>query len=71
MRGIITFAGGVVVGVGLGFVAAHLINSTERGRAFFADVNARLDGFTGAVRDGYDARTRELVHAIDQGGRGA
>lgn len=61
------FVGGLAAGVAAGFVAAHLINSTEGGRRFFADVNERIDGFTGAVRDGYDARTQQLVAAIERG----
>lgn len=56
----------IVGGIAIGFAAAHLVNKTERGRAFFDDVNGRVDAFTGAVRDGYDARTSELVAAIDR-----
>lgn len=56
----------IVGGVAVGFVAAHLINSTESGRAFFGRINDRVDAFTGAVRDGYDARTTELISAIDK-----
>ena len=66
MRTFALIAGGVALGTAVGFVAAHLVNSTERGRAFFASVNARLDHFTEAVRDGYDARTTELLAAIDR-----
>lgn len=56
----------IVTGVAIGFVAAHLVNSTESGRAFFGRVNERVDAFGEAVRDGYRARTEELVAAIDE-----
>ncbi len=58
----------VASGITIGFVAAHLVNSTERGRAFFASVNEFVDGFTGAVKDGYRARTEAIYAAIDQRG---
>lgn len=57
----------VLGGVALGFTAAHFINKTEKGREFFARVNGVIDGFTEAVKDGYDARTQELIDAIDRG----
>ena len=58
----------VAGGIAIGFVAAHLVNSTERGRAFFASVNEFVDEFTGAVKDGYRARTEAIYAAIDQQG---
>lgn len=62
MRSVLLILGGVA----LGFAAAHLVNSTERGREFFAGVNARIDAVTQAVRDGYDQRTSELITAIER-----
>ncbi|GGA57492.1 hypothetical protein GCM10011490_04090 [Pseudoclavibacter endophyticus] len=56
----------LIGGVALGFAAAHIINSTERGRAVFGRVNERVDEFVGAVKDGYNARTDELLDAIDR-----
>ncbi|KAB1657864.1 hypothetical protein F8O01_07940 [Pseudoclavibacter chungangensis] len=56
----------VIGGVAAGFALAHLVNSTERGGAAFADLNAKIDAFREAVRDGYDARTQELLAAVER-----
>jgi len=56
----------IVAGVAAGFALAHLVNSTEPGRRFFAQVNERVDSFGEAVRDGYRARTETLIDAIDE-----
>ena len=50
----------VIVGVVLGFFAAHQINQTEAGREFFADVNAKTRDFTDALVTGYKQREAEL-----------
>jgi hypothetical protein len=50
----------VIVGVALGFVAAHKINQTEQGREFFATVDAKTRDLTDAVVEGYKAREAEL-----------
>lgn len=65
MRSFLRNSGLLAGGVALGFVAAHIVNSTERGRAFFASVNDFVDDFTGAVREGYNARTEALYAAIN------
>ncbi|MDO5053223.1 MAG: hypothetical protein Q4E05_10095 [Pseudoclavibacter sp.] len=56
----------VLGGVVLGFAAAHLLNATPRGRALLGSVNERLTSFGEAVAEGYEARTEELLHAIDE-----
>ena len=56
----------ITAGVAAGFAAAHFINSTEKGRAAFADINARLDEVTAAVKQGYNARTEAIYSAIEQ-----
>ncbi|MBC7723175.1 MAG: hypothetical protein H7146_00265 [Burkholderiaceae bacterium] len=56
----------LIVGVGLGFAAAHQINRTTQGRAFFENVGGRVDEFTSAVRDGYTDRSTELRTAVDE-----
>lgn len=48
------------LGVIAGFIAAHLINRTPSGRAFFADVDAKLRDFTDGVTSGYREREAEL-----------
>jgi len=56
----------LVVGVGVGFVAAHQINKTPEGKKFFEDVDARAKEFSGAVVDGYKAREAELRDAVSK-----
>ncbi len=48
------------LGVIAGFVAAHLLNRTPSGRAFFADVDAKLRDFSEGVSSGYREREAEL-----------
>ncbi|MBB5631866.1 hypothetical protein BKA04_000089 [Cryobacterium mesophilum] len=54
----------LVVGVGVGFVAAHQLNKTPEGRRFFEDIDAKAREFGGAVVDGYKAREAELRAAV-------
>lgn len=54
----------LVVGVAAGFVLAHQVSKTERGKQFFDDVDARAKAFSDALIDGYRAREAELRSAI-------
>ncbi|MHB1171673.1 MAG: hypothetical protein ACYCZY_04115 [Lacisediminihabitans sp.] len=54
----------LMVGVGIGFVAAHQVNKTPQGKAFFEDVDNRAREFSGAVVEGYKAREAELRSAV-------
>ncbi len=54
----------LVVGVGVGFVAAHQLNKTPEGRKFFEDVDAKAREFGSAVVDGYKSREAELRAAV-------
>jgi hypothetical protein len=54
----------LIIGVGIGFVAAHQINKTPEGRRFFEEVDSRVGEFTGAVVDGYRSREAELRAAV-------
>ncbi|MES2094711.1 MAG: hypothetical protein V4531_13000 [Actinomycetota bacterium] len=54
----------LIVGVGLGFVAAHQINKTPEGKRFFEDVDSRAHEFSAAVVDGYKEREAELRSAV-------
>ena len=54
----------LVVGAGIGFIAAHQINKTPEGRRFFEDVDSVAREFTGAVIDGYKSREAELRAAV-------
>jgi hypothetical protein len=58
----------LIVGVGLGFVAAHQINKTAEGKRFFADVDSRAHEFSSAVVDGYKEREAELRAAVADAG---
>jgi hypothetical protein len=54
----------LVVGVGVGFVVAHQVAGTPRGKRFFDDVNAKAHDFGDAVVDGYKQREAELRAAV-------
>ena len=50
----------LIVGVGAGFVAAHYVSRTPRGKALFDDIDAKAREFGEAVVDGYRERVAEL-----------
>ena len=50
----------LLTGIGLGFVIAHQLNATARGRAVFHDLNARAREFGEGVSTGYRSREAEL-----------
>ncbi len=54
----------LIVGAGIGFIAAHQINRTPEGRKFFEDVDSRAHEFSSAVVDGYKTREAELRAAV-------
>ncbi|MFD2673839.1 hypothetical protein [Gulosibacter bifidus] len=54
-------------GVFAGLTIAHFVNSTERGREFFEDVNEFAAEFVDAVKQGYEARTEAIYAAIESG----
>ncbi|MCU1414080.1 MAG: hypothetical protein JWN80_1420 [Microbacteriaceae bacterium] len=54
----------LIVGVGIGFLAAHQINKTPEGKRFFADVDSRAKEFSSAVVEGYKTREAELRAAV-------
>ena len=60
-RTIVVFKLGIIAG----FVAAHLINRTPSGRAFFAEVDAKVRDFAEGVSSGYRAREAELRNDAD------
>lgn len=53
------------LGVLAGLIAAHLINRTPSGRAFFADVDAKVRDFAEGVTSGYREREAELRNLAD------
>jgi len=55
----------LVLGAAAGFVVAHQVAKTPKGRQFFDDVDAKAHEFGQAVVDGYKAREAELREAID------
>jgi hypothetical protein len=54
----------LIVGVGVGFVAAHYVSRTPQGKAFFDDVDAKAREFGEAIVDGYRERVAELQAAV-------
>ncbi|KAB1658225.1 hypothetical protein [Pseudoclavibacter sp. CFCC 11306] len=50
-----------IVGIGTGFLVAHKVSQTEKGQAFFAEVN----DFTDTVARSFQERTAEVREAID------
>ncbi len=58
----------LIVGVGIGFYAAHRVNQTPQGRAFFEDVDSKAREFGDAVVEGYRTREAELRAALEDAG---
>jgi hypothetical protein len=54
----------LIVGVGVGFLAAHQVSKTPQGKQFFADVDSKAKEFSSAVVDGYKQREAELRAAV-------
>jgi len=55
----------LLVGVGVGFFAAHQFSKTPQGQQFFDDVESKAREFSEAVVDGYKAREAELRAAVE------
>jgi len=54
----------LIIGVGVGFLAAHQVAKTPQGKQFFDDVDSKAREFSGAVVDGYKQREAELRAAV-------
>ena len=54
----------LVIGVGVGFLAAHQVSKTPQGKQFFDDVDTKAREFGSAVVDGYKQREAELRAAV-------
>ena len=55
----------LLLGVALGFVVAHKMNETPKGREFFTGLDRKARDFGEAVSDGYRQREAEIRSAID------
>lgn len=55
----------LVAGIGAGFVVAHQINKTHKGKQFFAELDARIKEFTDTVGDAYKEREAQLRDTVD------
>lgn len=55
----------LIVGVALGFVAAHFVNQTPEGRRFFDRVNRGAREFSDAIAAGYHVAEEEFSDALD------
>jgi hypothetical protein len=60
MKNVLVFA----LGTAAGFVAAHFVSQSPRGKQFFEDVNDRTSEFVSAVADGYRMREAELKASL-------
>jgi len=54
----------LVIGIGVGFLAAHQVARTPQGKQFFDDVDSKAREFGSAVVDGYKQREAELREAV-------
>jgi hypothetical protein len=54
----------LIVGIGVGFVAAHEFSKTQKGESFFSGVDEKAREFSSAVIDGYRTRELELRDAV-------
>ena len=54
----------LIVGVALGFVAAHFVNQTPEGRRFFDRVNRGAREFGDAIAEGYREAEEEFSEAL-------
>jgi len=54
----------LVVGVGVGFIAAHQVAKSPQGKQFFDEVDSKAREFGGALVDGYKQREAELRSAV-------
>ncbi|UCR89577.1 hypothetical protein [Mycetocola spongiae] len=50
----------LIVGIAGGFIVAHEINKTTRGKRFFAELDGRMREFGDTVADAYKEREAEL-----------
>jgi hypothetical protein len=56
----------LVTGIAAGFVVAHEINKTHKGKQFFSDLDGKLREFSETVADAYKEREAELREKIDE-----
>lgn len=54
----------LVLGITVGFIAAHQVARTPQGRQFFDEVDSKAREFGSAVIDGYKQREAELRAAV-------
>ena len=55
----------LIVGIKLGFIAAHLISKNPAGKKFFDGIDDKAHQFGAAVVAGYRDRDAELRSAVD------
>lgn len=54
----------LVVGIAVGFIAAHRVENSPQGKQFLDDVDAKAREFGDAVIEGYRQREAELRAAV-------
>lgn len=55
----------LVVGIVGGFVVAHQVNRSQRGGAFFADLDEKMREFKDSIADAYKEREAELRASLE------
>jgi len=50
----------LIIGIGVGFIAAHFVARNPQGKQFFDDVDSKAHQFVAAIVDGYRDREAEL-----------
>ena len=58
----------LIVGIGIGILAAHQVNQTAQGKKFFSNFDKKTKEFTDSFLDGYRERESELRDAVSDVG---
>jgi hypothetical protein len=54
----------LILGIAVGFAAAHQVSRTPQGKQFFDEIDHKTREFSDAVVEGYKAREAELRAAV-------
>lgn len=55
----------LILGIIGGFVVAHQVNRSQRGNAFFADIDEKMREFGDSIADAYKEREAELRTSLE------
>ncbi|MCU1405054.1 MAG: uncharacterized protein JWQ43_1357 [Glaciihabitans sp.] len=54
----------LIVGIGVGFVVAHLVSKNPSGKKFFDEIDGKSREFAAAIVEGYKGREAELRSVV-------